>query len=227
MVRRTKEEAMATRHRILDAAELIFERRGVSRTSLHEIAQAAGVTRGAIYWHFEDKADLFNAMMDRATMPMEAVRARPADKASTDDPLPMIERRLIAVLRFTATRPQLRRVFDIATHKVEYVDELVAVRDRHLTCRNACLDETERLLRSAMRRGQVVSTAPARSVAVGIHALVDGLLHNWMMQPEAFDLVRVGRHVIRTYLAGLRPPAVADAAARPAARRKQQRETAA
>ena len=62
MVRRTKEEAQETRNRILDAAERVFVERGVGRSSLNEIATAAGVTRGAIYWHFQDKADVFNAM---------------------------------------------------------------------------------------------------------------------------------------------------------------------
>ncbi|HKW83015.1 MAG TPA: TetR family transcriptional regulator, partial [Burkholderiaceae bacterium] len=71
MARRTKEEAQATRSLILDTAELVFEQRGVSGTSLNEIAKAAGLTRGAIYWHFQNKADLFNAMMDRATLPLE------------------------------------------------------------------------------------------------------------------------------------------------------------
>jgi TetR/AcrR family acrAB operon transcriptional repressor len=63
LVRRTKEEALATRHRLLDAAELLFQAQGVSRTTLNDIARQAGATRGAIYWHFKDKADLFNAMM--------------------------------------------------------------------------------------------------------------------------------------------------------------------
>ena len=56
MARRTKEEALATRHALLDAAERVFGRRGVARTSLVEIAEEAGVTRGAVYWHFKDKA---------------------------------------------------------------------------------------------------------------------------------------------------------------------------
>ena len=63
MARRTKQEAQATRSHILDTAELVFEQRGVSGTSLGEIAKAAGLTRGAIYWHFKDKADLFNACL--------------------------------------------------------------------------------------------------------------------------------------------------------------------
>ena len=58
MPRKTKEEAQETRQRILDAAERVFQMQGVSRTSLAHIADAAGVTRGAIYWHFRNKADL-------------------------------------------------------------------------------------------------------------------------------------------------------------------------
>jgi TetR/AcrR family acrAB operon transcriptional repressor len=72
MARRTKEEAAATRDSILDAAEKLFVEQGVSRTTLQHIASAAGVTRGAIYWHFDDKGALFNAMMERATLPLEA-----------------------------------------------------------------------------------------------------------------------------------------------------------
>ena len=71
MARKTKEEALATRASILDAAELLFHRQGVSRTSLHDIAAAAGVTRGAVYWHFKDKADVFTQMMDRVCLPVE------------------------------------------------------------------------------------------------------------------------------------------------------------
>ena len=79
MARRTKEDALATREALLDAAELVFEQRGVSRTSLSDIAKAAGVTRGAVYWHFKDKADLFTAMMDRVVLPLDESMARLAE----------------------------------------------------------------------------------------------------------------------------------------------------
>ena len=54
MVRKTKEEAEQTRKDILNAARIVFHECGVSRSSLEKIAKAAGVTRGAIYWHFKD-----------------------------------------------------------------------------------------------------------------------------------------------------------------------------
>src|SRR5574337_1789480 len=72
MARRTKEDALATRSALLDAAERVFLQQGVSRTSLADIAHAAGVTRGALYWHFKDKASLFNAMLDRVALPLTA-----------------------------------------------------------------------------------------------------------------------------------------------------------
>ena len=216
MARRTKEEALATRHGILDAAELLFQRQGVSRTTLQDIAQAAGLTRGAIYWHFKDKADLFNAMMERATMPLEETMALSPSPGEDDDPLSFIRDRIMHALRITASHEPTRRVFEIATHKVEYVDELLAVRDRHLLGRNECLAEVERELKSAMRRGLVRSDVPARSIALGLHAMLDGLIHNWLLDPTAFDLVRVGRHALQAYESGLRPQAAQAHAAKPA-----------
>ncbi len=53
---KTQQEAQETRQHILDAALRLFSQQGVSSTSLGEIAKAAGVTRGAIYWDFKDKS---------------------------------------------------------------------------------------------------------------------------------------------------------------------------
>ena len=202
MVRRTKEEAQATRKLILDTAEVVFHERGVARTSLNEIAQAAGLTRGAIYWHFKDKADLFNAMMERVTLPLEQTAHR-SDDASLDDPLAYMRAAFLHALHLTATDPQVRRVFEIATHKVEYVDELKGVRDRHLAIRDECLLHAQRGVTLAMRRGLLPRRIPARAAALGMHALIDGLIQNWMLDPDAFDLERVGRQVFDAYLAGL------------------------
>ena len=70
MVRRTKEDAQETRNRILDTAVEVFNRQGVAQTSLNDIARETGVTRGAIYWHFANKVDLFNAMIERLVCPL-------------------------------------------------------------------------------------------------------------------------------------------------------------
>jgi TetR/AcrR family acrAB operon transcriptional repressor len=205
MARRTKEEAQATRNLILDTAEVVFHERGVARTTLNDIAMAAGLTRGAIYWHFKDKADLFNAMMKRVTLPLEET-AHGSDAPSLDDPLAYMRDNFIQALHLTVNDPQVRRVFEIATHKVEYVDETRAVRDRHLATRDECLAHAERGIGLATRRGLLPRRIPAKSAALGLHALIDGLIQNWMLDPEAFDLVKVGQQVLDAYLAGLATP---------------------
>jgi len=205
MVRRTKEDAQATRDLILDTAELVFQRRGVSRTSLQEIAQEAGLTRGAIYWHFQNKAAVFNAMMQRVILPMEAHFIRePVD--APGDPLDQVRHNVAGALRLTVHDPKLRRVFEIATYKVEYVDELLDVRERHVAERKQCLQDLERVLAQAMERGQIRRNISPTAAAVGLHALIDGLLQNWLLDTQAFDLEVLGAQVLNAYLAGLATP---------------------
>ena len=95
--------------------------------------------------------------------------------------------------------------------KVEYAGETEALRERHVSVRSECLADMERTLQRAMRRGELVRRMPARAAAVGLHALVDGLLRNWMLDPGDFDLVKVGRQVVDAYLASLAAPGVAAA----------------
>ena len=201
MARRTKEEAQATRSRILDTAELVFEQRGVSGTSLNEIAKAAGLTRGAIYWHFQNKADLFNAMMERATLPLEQVDV--ANFKNEDTTPAQICAGFIDILRRVVRDPQLRRVFDIATHKVEYVGEMDVVRQRHVEWRNECVADIERALKRAKRAHALPASVAPRGAALGLLALFDGLLMSWMLERGSFDLPRAGTQAFEIYLAGL------------------------
>jgi TetR/AcrR family acrAB operon transcriptional repressor len=202
VVRRTKEEALETRHRLLDAAEVLFQAQGVSQTSLQQIAQQAGATRGAIYWHFKDKADLFNAMMERVTLPLEAA-AQKAARGADADPMEDVERVMLEALQLMTTDPQIRRVFEVATHKVEYTHDMESVHQRHLDARNACVTDFEKAMLGAARRGRMRLPIPAAVAAQGLHALINGLIQNWLLDPKAFDLVSTGRRTFRVYLAGL------------------------
>lgn len=202
MARRTKEDALATRHQLLDAAERVFAEKGVSRTSLQDIAQAAGASRGAIYWHFKNKADLFNAMMERITLPMEEAVHRIGHGAALD-PLDELLVALLDAMRNIATDERTRRVFEVATLKVEYVDELLAVKARQLQIQADVVRQIQRsLLDASARRGVPLPISPSMA-SHGLHALVVGLIHTWLMAPQAFDLVRVAEMAMGAYLAGL------------------------
>lgn len=204
MVRKTKEEALETRHRILDAAEAVFHRQGVSRTSLAQIAEEAGLTRGAIYWHFANKADLFEAMMQRVIAPIEAGCLNPA-LAAADDPLTAMRSLALDFLLQLARDVKHQRVFDIALHKSEYVGELAVARDRHLDCARRHRALLEATMRSAQAKGQVAPQVTPIIAAEGLIALVDGLLMNWTLDNQLFPLADYAEPIINTYLDGLRP----------------------
>lgn len=203
MARRTKEEALETRNLILDTAERVFLERGVSRTSLEMIATAAGLSRGAIYWHFRNKADLFDAMMSRVVLPMEEMAGR-ASAGDLEDPVAHVRACALNVLAHLTGNPQCQRVFEICCHKVEYVDEMMQVRQRHIEARNNCLRHMERGLRNAAKKGLLAPSVDPRLAAVGLHALVDGLIMNWVLDPEYMPLARDAKILVDRYLDQIR-----------------------
>ena len=203
MVRRTKDEALETRERILDAAERVFQQKGVSRTSLNEVAAAAGVTRGAIYWHFQNKAELFDAMILRVVEPFESLCGGPEILVGRKDPLAFVRDMSLQFLQRMATDRRYCQVFDIAWHKCEYVDEMIAIRDKHLEVGSRHLRVMETAIRDAQDKGRLRGDVDPHQAAVGLRALVDGLAINWTLDPTGFPLAEMAGGIIASYLAGL------------------------
>jgi TetR/AcrR family acrAB operon transcriptional repressor len=123
MVRRTKAETEQTRQEIIAAARRVFAERGVSRTTLADIAKEAGVTRGAIYWHFKNKPDLFFAMMEQVSLPMVDLMEENLPAVNPGDPLRGIQASMIDILHLLKNDDIARTTFDIVNSKCEYVGE--------------------------------------------------------------------------------------------------------
>lgn len=206
MARRTKAEAEATRKGLLDAAEQLFQSRGVSRTSLNDIATAAGTTRGAIYWHFKDKADLFNAMMERVTLPLEQIHAQAGKVTDGGNALSQLRNALLEALHLIATDTSTRRVLEIAIHKMEMTNELVSVQERCLQIYRKGVAYNQLALTSASSANQQPLAIPLHTAAIGLQALVEGLVHHWLLDPQSFDLEKTGQQTMDVYLAGLTLP---------------------
>lgn len=203
MVRKTKEEAQETRNAILDAAELVFQQRGVSHTSLAEIASAAGVTRGAIYWHFANKADLFDALVKRVYEPLEA-KLIELQQQMDGDPIDLLRSITLYFLDRMAHDPRYFRVLEIVWLKCEYVGEIAKIRDVHLECGNHFLAINVDAFELAKERGYLRADIDPRRAAIGLISLVDGLVVNWTLDNTLMPLAVDGPIIIDTYLDSLR-----------------------
>ena len=201
MVRKTKQEALETRHRLLDAAETLFHAQGVSHTSLQHIAVAAGVTRGAVYWHFKNKAELFGAMMDRAVLPLEAT---PPDSACLREPgLAALRWGLLHVFYLVAQCERTRRVFEIALQKVEFSGEMQDLQQRKIANYRIWRERHQANLDAAVRQGCLPAHLNTRQAALSLVALSHGLLQQWLLEPEAFDLMPTAEAALDGFVNGL------------------------
>ena len=207
MVRRTKEEAQETRTRILDAAEQVFAEKGVSRTSLADIAQTAGVTRGAIYWHFANKGELFTEMFDRVLLPLDELKAASVDPNEAD-PLGRLVEICTVCLRDTANDPHRRRVFDILFHKCEFVEEMGPVMARYQNTMRESLTSIQAGMRNAISKGQLPADMNVPVAASMVHAFISGSLKDMLFVPEVLDFGRHARQMVESMIDALRSPAL-------------------
>jgi TetR/AcrR family acrAB operon transcriptional repressor len=198
MARRTKEAAAETRANLLDAAEHLFLKQGVSGTSLAQIAQAAGATRGAIYWHFKDKADLFNAMMDRVTLPFETAVD---ELLNVDDPLQAMRDHAVETMDRLANDEQLQRVLSVAMLMVELVPEHSPIRAQHELTAERFTSRIAQAIEQRVEHGQLQLSATPEQISIGFHSLLSGLMYLWVLKPS-FDLKSTCQTALNAYLRG-------------------------
>lgn len=202
MVRRTKEHAEATRAHLLDAAEALFCDKGVASTTLDMIARAAGVTRGAVYWHFKNKAEIFEAVCDRATSPMETMLdtlvAEPGE-----DPLGSLERQACEILQLIARDARMRAVLEILFRGFDGGPEFAEYLAREEESKRDCRCQIESVLEAAGARGQLPPDVSPAKAAIAVTAFVGGLMHDWVLDGD-YDLADMAPYLTRVFFNGLR-----------------------
>src|SRR5882672_11311857 len=161
---------------------------------MQDIATAADVTRGAVYWHFASKRELFRAMREQVSLPLFDQAELPGAEGA--DPLMAIERFLRGVVDQIGSDRQTRQTFDILSLKCEYVGELRPELSRHL---RRCRELQARLAsvyRRARRIGVMRSDISPDNAALGTCVFITGLVRLWLMdgrgavlRPQADDLI--------------------------------------
>lgn len=203
MARRTKADAASTRTAILDAAEYLFYEHGVSQTTLAKIAQQAEVTRGAIYWHFENKADLFYAMLDRVRLPFQHLLDG-VEKDEHSDPINQIRQLMINCLHLVANSEQHHRVLTIVFHRCEYIDELNPAVTKQDEIDARAIAVIERAFSRAEQAGLLRSGLCPRLAALSLHIYIRGIISHFLLKPLQCDLSANAPALVDAMLLGLR-----------------------
>ncbi|KUJ91984.1 MAG: TetR family transcriptional regulator, partial [Pseudomonas sp. 63_8] len=173
-MRRTKEDAEKTRHAILAAAEQLFLERGVAHTSLEQIARHAGVTRGAVYWHFQNKAHLFHEMLNQVRLPLEPLAQQLAAVDGLSS-LQLLRDLCIEAMANLVLDEQRRRILTVLLRRCEFTEELREAEERHETFVNQFIDLCEQQFALPAVQPYLQPGITPRLASRTLHALLVGL----------------------------------------------------
>ena len=202
-MRRTKAEAEETRQAILAAAERVFFKKGVANASLDEVAVAAGVTRGAIYWHFSSKTDLFIGLYKSVALPE-------SDLLDFGDPdlkgltlLAKIEEAACKWLALLAQDEQRQRIMTISL-RTSYSDEFAPVLHAQEELDRYHKDRLEAAFERAQAEDAFNDNWTAESALGALYWLLKGICSDWLLFGKRFDLAKEGGEAVHSLMKGFR-----------------------
>jgi len=191
MARKTKEDAEATRESILDAAELCFLEEGVFRTTLERIAARAGCTRGAVYWHFKNKLEVLDMVMDRVELPLFSSLEKLAMASHAQPILALRMHCRLAFEEFTSN-PHARNMIEIIVMRCELVEDTASILQRQQKSMKRGLDNASGAFRRAQQLGQLHEHLDPEACAMAIHYMMYGIIRQWLLNPQKMSPLREG-----------------------------------
>jgi AcrR family transcriptional regulator len=175
------ERRRVTRQRLLDAAAVVFARRGFAAASVDEIAREAGYSTGAIYWHFKGKDDLFLAMAEEFAID----RVRELDEVIGATDVDPAERARAAGDQWMARLADDPVRFRVAIEFRNYAAERPEVREALANRVGAVREAAARQLERDADAGRIELPLPASDLAAVVRALGIGLAVEKLTDPDA------------------------------------------
>ncbi|WP_237133942.1 TetR family transcriptional regulator [Pseudohongiella sp. O18] len=187
MPRRTKEEAERTRLRILEAAVDTFFENGVAKATLNDIAIRAQVTRGAIYWHFKNKLDVFAALHEQLH---QSVSDTILEDLENDHPHPLLqlERLSTDLLRDLENDVGRFKILTIFFLKCDYSDEMLSILQYQNKNRREGIELFSRYFQRAKQHGHLAADVEPQVLSVALMAYLTGMVYEYLTDPDAMAM---------------------------------------
>ena len=199
MARKTKAQALETRSLLIEAAIDCFASRGVSATSLSDIAEHAGMTRGAIYWHFKNKTDLFREIWANSDEEIDCLHVELAS-LYPNDPLGQLKHFLISFLQSLVTDERRRKIMEIIYHKCEFVGEMQSMNQLQ---QKLVLEDYPKItenLSLCVKAQQLPAELDTFRSAVVCRAYITGVIENWLFSPSSFDMTEQAPFLVQSMI---------------------------
>lgn len=194
-MRKTRAESQQTRQHLLDAALEVFWRTGVSRASLLEIAQEAGVTRGALYWHFKNKEDLFDALFVQMCAQVYD-QLREDVLQQSPDALAHLRNTLLGIFHTISTDERQQKFCNILFLKCECTERNRSVSDLFEQYSHQHIELVRNALYICHLQRKLPENLDIDLAALFLNSSIRGLLHLWIENPAQFSLPSVAEQIL-------------------------------
>jgi len=185
-MRRTKEDAEKTRQTVLEAALTLFSRDGYSLTTLSRIAKEAGCSRGPIYWHFENKDDLYEAVLAYSQEPLESLVEECSQMRET--PVEAMDWFIEQWLGLLANNRKYRQSFEILLNKTELTDAMSRTLKRERALTKSIIAMFQDLVAGAAERGLILTKEDPKNLGLLSYTYLMGITQTWLFAPKLFSL---------------------------------------
>lgn len=187
MVRKTKEEALQTRKQIFVAALDLFCERGFSKTSFQDIAKRIGLTKGAVYWYFENKQDLLSKMLlEIFYTGQEKLKLLVPEINSLDD----LKQNLLEEIKIIFGESFCKKLIHFAILQMEWSDKISDETSKSI---KIIMEEfKEKIitgLRNSKKKGELKEDADIEMIAILIISLRYGLFEQYLAGFHKFDII--------------------------------------
>ena len=185
-MKRTKEEAAITREQLLSKALTAFSKKGYAATTLEDIAREAEVTRGAIYWHFGSKAELYNTLIREYSSRGGAIMQQAASEGGTL--VDILRRVFVRQLQAVEEDSALRALMELQLFKTGLVAELEEGRQQQIEGSVGLVEMLAGIMGQGVQAGLLRSDVDPKEMARAYLAFQNGLIHLWLTSPNQFSL---------------------------------------
>lgn len=194
-MRRTKTEALKTKEYLMLAALDTFYKKGIARTSLNEIAQAAGVTRGALYWHFKNKEDLFDALFQRICDDIESCMKEDSNN-NNEQAWPSFRLTLTCFferLQHNELHYKFHSILFLKCEHTEQNEAVIAIAKKH---QSLWREKIVAVLTDAVQQKALADNLDTDMAVIFIKSSLDGLIWRWLSSGQGFDLAQTAPRMI-------------------------------
>lgn len=201
MARKTKEEAERTYHALLDAATTLFIRQGIAKTTLTNIATEAGMTRGAIYWHFDNKDAVIRALWERNGGTLHTKFVHELENLDPDNPVQHFRTLIKDLVQHVVTDPEIGQMFRIIVHSVEFTDEQTELQQFLYAKHEMFHEGMEMAFKTLHKNHALKSPLSPEILAQGVISYLIGLINVYLKpRQNRLDLKQHGDELLDLYL---------------------------